>query len=197
MPEQKADKTIKYWGLLYEMIENFHKYGGLRIVILYELKDKPLNGVEISKQIEIHNKKLHEKKKQIYYTKHEKDLNDPFTRKVKSKPSPGSLYPKLKKMREEGLIVKLSNGKYQNTKLGNEKLHEVLETLQKKEVYFNENPLENALADLDFAITKIENINEDELKNYEDDLLNLSKRLKKVAVNVYSQNIDEKKIKFN
>ena len=135
MPEQKADKTIKYWGLLYEMIENFHKYGGLRIVILYELKDKPLNGVEISKQIEIHNKKLHEKKKQIYYTKHEKDLNDPFTRKVKSKPSPGSLYPKLKKMREEGLIVKLSNGKYQNTKLGNEKLHEVLETLQKKEVY--------------------------------------------------------------
>ena len=192
MPEEKADKTIKYWGLLYEMIENFHKYGGLRIVILYELKDKPLNGVEISKQIEIHNKKLHEKKKQIYYTKHEKDLNDPFTRKVKSKPSPGSLYPKLKKMREEGLIVKLSNGKYQNTKLGNDKLHEVLETLQKKEVYFNENPLENALADLDFAITKIENINEDELKNYEDDLLNLSKRLKKVAVNVYSQNIDEK-----
>ncbi|WP_409198992.1 PadR family transcriptional regulator [Methanobrevibacter acididurans] len=193
MPEEKADKTIKYWGLLYEMIENFHKYGGLRIVILYELKDKPLNGVEISKQIEIHNKKLHEKKKQIYYTKHEKDLNDPFTRKVKSKPSPGSLYPKLKKMREEGLIVKLSNGKYQNTKLGNDKLHEVLETLQKKEVYFNENPLENTLADLDFAITKIENINEDELKNYEDDLLNLSKRLKKVAVNVYSQNIDEKK----
>ena len=197
MPEQKADKTIKYWGLLYEMIENFHKYGGLRIVILYELKDKPLNGVEISKQIEIHNKKLHEKKKQIYYTKHEKDLNDPFTRKVKSKPSPGSLYPKLKKMREEGLIVKLSNGKYQNTKLGNDKLHEVLETLQKKEVYFNENPLENTLADLDFAITKIENINEEELKNYEDDLLNLSKRIKKVAVNVYSQNIDEKKIKFN
>ena len=42
MPEEKADKTIKYWGLLYEMIENFHKYGGLRIVILYELKDKPL-----------------------------------------------------------------------------------------------------------------------------------------------------------
>lgn len=192
MPEEKADKTIKYWGLLYEMIENFHKYGGLRIVILYELKDKPLNGVEISKQIEIHNKKLHEKKKQIYYTKHEKDLNDPFTRKVKSKPSPGSLYPKLKKMREEGLIVKLSNGKYQNTKLGNDKLHEVLETLQKKEVYFNENPLENTLADLDFAITKIENINEEELKTYEDDLLNLSKRLKKIAVNVYSQNIDEK-----
>ena len=192
MPEQKADKTIKYWGLLYEMIENFHKYGGLRIVILYELKDKPLNGVEISKQIEIHNKKLHEKKKQIYYTKHEKDLNDPFTRKVKSKPSPGSLYPKLKKMREEGLIVKLSNGKYQNTKLGNDKLHEVLETLQKKEVYFNENPLENTLADLDFAITRIENINEEELKTYEDDLLNLSKRLKKIAVNVYSQNIDEK-----
>ena len=192
MPEQKADKTIKYWGLLYEMIENFHKYGGLRIVILYELKDKPLNGVEISKQIEIHNKKLHEKKKQIYYTKHEKDLNDPFTRKVKSKPSPGSLYPKLKKMREEGLIVKLSNGKYQNTKLGNDKLHEVLQTLQKKEVYFNENPLENTLADLDFAITRIENINEEELKTYEDDLLNLSKRLKKIAVNVYSQNIDEK-----
>lgn len=192
MPEEKADKTIKYWGLLYEMIENFHKYGGLRIVILYELKDKPLNGVEISKQIEIHNKKLHEKKKQIYYTKHEKDLNDPFTRKVKSKPSPGSLYPKLKKMREEGLIVKLSNGKYQNTKLGNDKLHEVLETLQKKEVYFNENPLENTLADLDFAITRIENINEEELKTYEDDLLNLSKRLKKIAANVYSQNIDEK-----
>ncbi len=192
MPEEKADKTIKYWGLLYEMIENFHKYGGLRIVILYELKDKPLNGVEISKQIEIHNKKLHEKKKQIYYTKHEKDLNDPFTRKVKSKPSPGSLYPKLKKMREEGLIVKLGNGKYQNTKLGNDKLHEVLETLQKKEVYFNENPLENTLADLDFAITRIENINEEELKTYEDDLLNLSKRLKKIAVNVYSQNIDEK-----
>ncbi|WP_413825899.1 MULTISPECIES: PadR family transcriptional regulator [unclassified Methanobrevibacter] len=192
MPEEKADKTIKYWGLLYEMIENFHKYGGLRIVILYELKDKPLNGVEISKQIEIHNKKLHEKKKQIYYTKHEKDLNDPFTRKVKSKPSPGSLYPKLKKMREEGLIVKLSNGKYQNTELGNDKLHEVLETLQKKEVYFNENPLENTLADLDFAITRIENINEEELKTYEDDLLNLSKRLKKIAVNVYSQNIDEK-----
>jgi DNA-binding PadR family transcriptional regulator len=191
MPEQKADKTIKYWGLLYEMIENFHKYGGLRMVILYELKDGPLNGVEISDSIEMHTQKLHEKKKQIYYTKHERDEDDPFTKKVKGKPSPGSLYPKLKKMRDEGLIIKLRDGRYQNTELGNDKLHEVLETLQKKEIYFNDNPIENALADLDFAITKLENTKENNLVKYENDLLNLSKRLKKIAVTVYSKNVDD------
>ena len=62
-PEEKnenCEMSMKYWGLLYETIDNFHKYGGLRIVILYELKDGPLNGKEISDQIELHQKKLHE-----------------------------------------------------------------------------------------------------------------------------------------
>ena len=96
-----------------------------------------------------------------------------------------------KKMRDEELIVKLSDGRYKNTTLGNEKLHEVIDTLNKNEEYFNASPIENALADLDFTITKLENTNEENLKKYDDTLMDLSKRLKKVAVTIYSKD-DEK-----
>mgnify|MGYP003593206411 FL=1 len=94
-------------------------------------------------------------------------------------------------MRDEELIVKLSDGRYKNTTLGNEKLHEVIDTLNKNEEYFNASPIENALADLDFTITKLENTNEENLKKYDDTLMDLSKRLKKVAVTIYSKD-DEK-----
>ncbi len=185
--QENNEINFKYWSYLYGMVDNFHKFGGLRIVILYELKDGPLNGIEISNRIEKHSKQLHEKKKKIYYKNHDVDKDDPFTKKVKNRPSPGSLYPRLKKMREEGLIVKRSDGKYENTDLGYEKLNEVLEYVNEKEEYFNRNPLENALADLDHSLTTLENANEDVLVKYEDELIDLSRRLKKLAGKIYSK----------
>ena len=188
MSESKTNElNFKYWSYLYGMIDNFHKYGGLRIIILYELKDGPLKGIEISSKIEKHSKKLHEKKRKIYYKNHEKDKDDPFAKKVKTRPSPGSLYPRLKKMREEGLIIKRSDGKYENTELGFEKLNEVLEGVREKSEYFDRNPIENAFADLDNSVSVLEGVDEDILVKYEEELINLSRRLKKIAANILSK----------
>lgn len=178
------DLNYKYWSYLYNMMDNFNKFGGLRIIILYELKDGPLKGIEISNKIEDHTKKLYEKKKKIEKHPTEYD-NDSFTKKVKTRPSPGSLYPRLKRMREEGLIVKRKDGKYENTKLGYEKLNEVLNEVREKSEYLDKNPIENAFADLENSIGTLENTDDDILVKYEDELIDLSKRLKKLASHIH------------
>jgi len=69
--------------------------GLLSYLILWILKDKTLNGTEIA--IELENRKG-------------------------SKPSPGTIYPALKELKEKGLISADKNKKYSLTKKGSKEL---------------------------------------------------------------------------
>ena len=185
---EKKDIKYKYGKYVYEMFDTIHQFGGLRVVILYELKNGPLKGIEISNRIEEQTSKIHEKRKERYYQTHKEYKNDPFTRKLKTKPSPGSLYPILKKMREEGLVVKLNDGRYENTELGNKKINEILENVKDKEEYLTKNPIESMLSDLDHDLSNLENCDEVSLSVYEDELINLTRRMKKISSKIYSLN---------
>lgn len=83
-----------------EMTKKLHRlgryggYGGLKALVLYTLSEQPKNGVELMDAIEMMS----------------------FGR---WKPSPGSVYPLLKKaMTEEGLICKRDDGRYELTSEG-------------------------------------------------------------------------------
>ncbi len=72
-------------------------YGGLKTLVLYSLSEQPRNGVEIMDAIETMS----------------------FGH---WKPSPGSLYPLLKKAAEEDLIRKRDDGRYELTPEGQQEI---------------------------------------------------------------------------
>lgn len=73
------------------------RWGGLRYAILYLLRDSPQNGAEIMEKIE--------------------NMSMGWWR-----PSPGSIYPMLNSMVEEGLLVKGVDGRYSVTARGAEEV---------------------------------------------------------------------------
>ncbi|AEB94968.1 MAG: PadR family transcriptional regulator [Metallosphaera sp.] len=81
----------------------FHGFGhgkhrrGLRFIILFTLSESPKNGIEIMKEMENVTKGMW-------------------------RPSPGSLYPMLAKMSQEGYIKKREDGRYELTATGKEEI---------------------------------------------------------------------------
>jgi DNA-binding PadR family transcriptional regulator len=73
------------------------RWGGLRYAILYQLRDSPLNGAELMEKIE--------------------GMSMGWWR-----PSPGSIYPMLGSMVEEGLLEKRADGRYAATPKGSEEI---------------------------------------------------------------------------
>jgi DNA-binding PadR family transcriptional regulator len=73
------------------------RWGGLRYMILYQLRDTPLNGVEIMEKTE--------------------NMSMGWWR-----PSPGSIYPMLNSLVEESFIVKRDDGRYAITQRGIEEI---------------------------------------------------------------------------
>ena len=73
------------------------RWGGLRYAILYLLRDSPKNGAEIMERIESTSMGLW-------------------------RPSPGSTYPMLGSMVEEGLLIKQEDGRYTITAQGAEEI---------------------------------------------------------------------------
>lgn len=92
---------------LHEKMEEMRRCGGLRIWILHVLDENgPENGVEIMDAIQ----------------EHQMDIELMGFGRSRghrpSRPSPGSVYPMLKKMVEEDLINKREDGKYELTEKG-------------------------------------------------------------------------------
>ncbi len=91
----------------HERMEEMQRFGGLRIWILHVLDEHgPGNGVEIMDAIQEHYKAM------------ESMLNLKYGVHRSSRPSPGSIYPMLKKMVNEDLISKRDDGKYELTEKG-------------------------------------------------------------------------------
>lgn len=97
---------------LHEKMDEMQRLGGLRIWIIHVLDEGPKNGVEIMDAIEEHHAMIQKR--------HMDD--ERFQRRMRQmkRPSPGSVYPMLKKMVEEKLIIKMDDGKYELTDRGRE-----------------------------------------------------------------------------
>jgi DNA-binding PadR family transcriptional regulator len=146
----------------HESIEEMQKLRGFRILIIHVLEDGPKNGVEIMDSIQEH----HEKFLQMHNNKHS---NHPF-KHHSHRPSPGSVYPLLKKMVDEDLISKVDDGRYELTKKGKDITYKLFGNLQP-----NSKPKEqgafavkNALIDIEGYVSYLEDIKNEKLILHEE-----------------------------
>ena len=182
---------------IHDRLEELGKLGGLRIWIIHVLDQGPKNGVEIMDAIQEHHETFHQmadmrmrniKDNPEYYkhidkhdTHYYKHLNKTLKRGVR-RPSPGSVYPMLKKMVSEGLIVKLEDGRYELTDLGHETFSKIFGASHKshEEMDRGARAVENALTEIDSYISYLEDIKGEKLISHKEWIGELSERLKKM-----------------
>lgn len=95
MSDNRAD--MRRFMQRFHRIRHFRGYGGLKILVLYILREGPKNGAELMDTIDIMSH-------------------------GHWKPSPGSIYPLLSKAVEENLIEKREDRKYELTRAGHEEI---------------------------------------------------------------------------
>jgi DNA-binding PadR family transcriptional regulator len=165
----------------HERIEEMQKSRGLRIWILHVLDDGPKNGVEIMDSIQEHHEGLH----QMYHRGHRRHAHHEKKMGIHTskRPSPGSVYPMLKKMVDENLIVKNEDGRYELTEKGQEIVYKIFGHLHGQ---YGKNKdrgafaIKSALADIDGYVSYLEDIKKEKLVPHEELIVNLSERLKKI-----------------
>lgn len=160
----------------HERIEEMQRFGGLRMWILHVLDEHgPANGVEIMDSIQEHQEKLQEKMQGMPWDRRSRGSCGP------PRPSPGSVYPMLKKMVEEKLITKRDDGKYELAKKG-EKVVERWAGRMKhhKDMDRNAPSIRKALTELDGYVSYLEDLKNDKLTSHKELIGDLSKRLKKI-----------------
>ena len=162
----------------HERIEEMQRLGGLRIWIIHVLDEGPKNGVEIMDSIEEHHNAI-----KMRHMKENNEIDRRILHKMKhhtQRPSPGSIYPMLKKMVDENLIIKREDGKYELTGKGQEIARKVFGhyQLHGKQMDRSAYAVEHAIAEIDSYISYLEDIKKDKLCSYEEMLNDLSVRLK-------------------
>jgi len=169
---------------IHDRMEELGKLRGLRIWILHVLDDGPKNGVEIMDAIQEHHEAMHRMRHARYtdnkhYDKHLRKAMRHATRR----PSPGSVYPMLKKMVSEGLINKLDDGRYELTEKGQEVSRKIFGRFHGsswKNMDRGAQAIENALTEIDSYISYLEDIKKEKLIPHEELIRALSERLKKI-----------------
>jgi DNA-binding PadR family transcriptional regulator len=161
----------------HERIEEMQKSRGLRIWILHVLDEHgPKNGVEIMDAVQTHQKTL-------------LHLNREGHRHPK-RPSPGSVYPMLKKMVAENLISKREDGRYELTEKGQEIIYKIfghLHGLHNKNTHRGAFAIENALTEIDSYVSNFEDIKKEKLIPHEESIGNLSERLKNIKESLHDE----------
>ncbi len=125
-------------GKLYEL----EKLGGLRVLTLHVLSKGPKNGVEIMDSIEKHHEMMREMT----------DIRDNKRLDKALRPSSGAIYPLLKKLEAEGLILKRDDGKYELTETGFETIRKLMGSLW----YSLDKPMERSEIVIDAALNEID-----------------------------------------
>jgi DNA-binding PadR family transcriptional regulator len=162
-----------------EMISKMQKFGGLRIMILHVLEDGPKNGVEIMDAIQKHWEKRHKMMGRGHRNHHHHRMRLPGSKR----PSPGSIYPMLKKMVGEDLVEKGEDGRYQLTANGQDTAQKIFGHFQgvhrqrKGPRVFT---IDDALTQIDSYISYLEDIKIEKLVPHEEPMRILLERLKKV-----------------
>lgn len=155
----------------HEKIEEMQRLGGLRIWILHVLDEHgPGNGVEIMDAIQEHQESL----ELMSFHRHTKGHRPP-------RPSPGSVYPMLKKMIEEDLINKREDGKYELTKKG----EDIVSKLTGRLKHFQERErgmvsIETVLNEMDGYMSYLEDIKKSKLDSHKEMIGKLSERLRRI-----------------
>jgi DNA-binding PadR family transcriptional regulator len=156
----------------HERIEELQKLGGLRIWILHILDEHgPQNGVEIMDSFEAHQEGLH--------VIHIMGINH------SKRPSPGSIYPMLKKMVSENLISKKEDGRYDLTAKGREISDKIFLGFHGRRVNRGSFPIENILTEIDSYVSYLEDIKKKKLVRHEKLIGLLSERLKNIQESLH------------
>lgn len=92
------------------------------------------------------------------------------------KPSPGSIYPLLNKMEEEGVIEKTSDGKYKITAKGSE---EIKEFLPIKQI----NSIEDSVQELEGLAQFFKEVERNKLIEYKHRIISAIKEIEEVVKN--------------
>lgn len=165
----------------HERMEEMQKSRGLRIWILHILDEHgPRNGVEIMDSVQNHYesfKMAHDAYR--HHGRHEHRRGQECSKR----PSPGSIYPMLKKMVEEGLISKRDDGRYELTEKGQKVLYRIFGHLNRwhdGQADRGSFILENALTEINGYISYLEDVKKEKLIPHEEMIGELSKRLEKI-----------------
>jgi DNA-binding PadR family transcriptional regulator len=161
-----------------EMVSKMQKFGGLRIMILHVLEDGPKNGVEIMDAIQKHHEERHKMRQKSHRHHHHHRMRVPGSKR----PSPGSIYPMLKKMVDEDLVKKGADGRYELTANGQDTAQKIFGHFQghrpgKGPRVFT---VEDALIQIDSYISYLEDIKREKLFSHEEQMKTLLERFSKV-----------------
>ena len=147
---------------------------------LHVLQDGPKTGSEVMISIQSHRKQINEILK-IQKLDHVMDDNDEI--KNSFKPSPGFIYPLLKKLIEEGLVIKREDGKYELTVFGHQTIYRISGNLKhsiNEPVERGEMAIDTALNEIDSYISFLENIKTEKLVSKLNRVDHFIERLKKL-----------------
>jgi DNA-binding PadR family transcriptional regulator len=172
------------WDTLKNMHEKFHesieemqKLRGLRILIIHVLEDGPKNGVEIMDSIQDHQEKL-QRMSRMANNKHlhHRMKHHPH------RPSPGSVYPLLKKMVDEDLIWKCDDGRYELTKKGKDIINKLFGNLRPNIKHEEKGAfaVKNALIEIDSYVSYLEDIKNEKLILHEELIDDVCERLNNI-----------------
>ena len=158
----------------HERIDEMQTLGGLRIWIIHVLDEQgSKNGVELMDAVQSHYMGLN---------------NSSHRRHRHSKrPSPGSVYPMLKKMVEENLIIKMDDGRYELTEKGQEKSYKIFRHFHNKHSNLGVSAIENTLTEINSNIAYLENSKKEKLLTHEDLIEDLIIRLKQVKESLHDE----------
>jgi len=151
----------------HEKMEQMQRLGGLRVLILHVLDENgPGNGVEIMDAIQTH---------------HESCNMSHRGHRPHSRPSPGSVYPMLKKMVNEGLLIKHEDGRYELTEKGNAILNRIYGRFKPQEkMDRGEYSITKALTEIEGYVSYLEDIKEEKLVPHGELIGELGERLKTI-----------------
>lgn len=169
-----------------EMVSKMQKFGGLRIMILHVLEDGPKNGVEIMDAIQKHREERYKLRQKSHKHHHHHRMRVPGSKR----PSPGSIYPMLKKMVDEDLVSKGEDGRYELTANGQDTAQKIFGHFQgvhRKRKGPGVFTVEDALIQMDSYISYLEDIKIEKLVSHEEQMKDLGERFQKV-INTLQEN---------
>jgi DNA-binding PadR family transcriptional regulator len=156
----------------HEKIEEMQRFGGLRMWILHVLDEHgPANGVEIMDAIQSHQEGM----EMMAWNRRGRGHHGP------PRPSPGSVYPMLKKMVDEDLIIKQEDGKYELTEKGEKIVDKWAGHMRHhKDMDRSALSIRKALTEMDGYVSYLEDLKKDRLATHKELVGELSGRLKKI-----------------
>jgi DNA-binding PadR family transcriptional regulator len=164
----------------HENIEEMQKLRGLRILIIHVLEDGPKNGVEIMDSIQEHQEKFHQRHMPKQFSKHAMNHHS-------HRPSPGSVYPILKKMVDEDLINKIDDGKYELTEKGKNITYKLFGNLRQSSKSKEQGvfAVKNALIEIDSYVSYLEDIKNEKLILHEELIDDICSRINNIRDSIH------------